>query len=329
MMIPKRQFGKNFPRAADDPDQLSFFICEIIRPCYRIRVDRVFPRPFAWLFLLAVLIALGGMAWQVLRPGGDGGQRPPQAAATSGEAFSPPARDEPDRPSGGASSGRPVRVVIDPGHGGNDGGTYVFGLKEKDLVLDLGLRVGRELRKRGIGVALTRERDKWMDLAERVEFAKSHPDAVFVSLHLNRYASAVARGVEAFVHTPGRAIQIPIEGEEKARSFHDERSLELARRLTLGVATECGLRDRGVKESRLLLAREVPAPSVVLECAYLSSPMEARLMSKSVFRQRMAEAIAAELEKFVIARDADPLLGFTEWDDGRAKRKSDLIRASR
>jgi len=291
----------------------------------------MFPRPLACLFLLAVVIAVGGMAWQVFRPGADGGSRPPVVAASPAvkETASPANSTEPGEPNPPSPSAPPVQVVIDPGHGGNDGGTYVFGLKEKDLVLDLGLRVARELRLRGIGVALTRDRDKWVDLSERAEIAKAHPDSLFVSLHLNRYKSAIARGVEAFVHTPGRAIKIPVAGEDQPRTFHDERSNELARRLVNGIASGCGLRDRGVKESRLLLAREAPSPSVVLECAYLSNPMEARLMTKPAFRQRMAEAIATEIEGFLNDREADPLLGFTEWQEDRAVRRSDLIRASR
>ncbi len=318
--------------------------------------DRILPRPLALLILLAVGLAGVGMWMQVralvneepsARVGsversvlegvtggggaGVGGAREEPVVSSPSVASIPGGEPYPDhsdrvRPQG------PVRVVIDPGHGGADGGMVAFGLLEKELVLDLGLRVAVALRGRGISAALTRETDRWVYLEDRASFAREHPGAVFVSIHLNRYSSPRVRGVEAFVHTPAQALELEWKDDEGRRvtgRFHDERSRELGELLSRRIAERCGLRNRGVKESRLFLARQVPAPSVVLECAYLSNPMEARLVASADFRQEMAAAIAEAIEDYLVKSADDVKFGLVPWDESRSRRRSDLIRADR
>ena len=100
-------------------------------------MDRAFPRPVAILFAAVVAVAIIAM-FRSLPTGGDGGPR----TATV--------------------------VVVDAGHGGEDGGTVVFGLREKDLTLDLAHRLARALEVRGLRPVLTRTDDSTVPLEERV-----------------------------------------------------------------------------------------------------------------------------------------------------------------
>ncbi|WP_250644869.1 N-acetylmuramoyl-L-alanine amidase family protein [Paenibacillus larvae] len=79
-----------------------------------------------------------------------------------------------------------MKVVIDPGHGGRDSGAVgVSGLKEKDVTLDIGLKVRQALRAKGIEGAMTRETDTYVSLQDRVSFTNRQLADLFVSIHAN------------------------------------------------------------------------------------------------------------------------------------------------
>ena len=131
-------------------------------------------RPWRHLPPLAGLALLLGCLWNLL----DGGPLP---------AWRPWWLSGPGPvPAGGVS------VVIDPGHGGGDSGAVAHGMVEKDLNLDVGLRVARVLRAQGVVVRLTREDDHFVPLEDRVRQANALPGAIFVSIHFND-APATAR----------------------------------------------------------------------------------------------------------------------------------------
>ena len=89
-------------------------------------------------------------------------------------------------------------VVIDPGHGGPDSGASSHNLTEKVVTLDLGVRLAQELQKLGFKTLLTRDEDTYVSLADRVAFAKTVPDAIFVSLHCNFTSDPAAKGIEIY-----------------------------------------------------------------------------------------------------------------------------------
>jgi len=181
-----------------------------------------------------------------------------------------------------------VEVVIDPGHGGSDGGTTVFGLLEKDLVLDIGKRLANRLRERGIYCELTREDNRWVSLADRVSIAREHQSPLFISLHLNRYETARVSGAEAYI----------TEAPETA-----EATRKLAAELLLVLEERCGLRNRGVRDGRMVVTRELnDRIAILLECGYLSNPNEAWKFSRHAFRQQVADALADVIERKVLTR---------------------------
>jgi len=182
-----------------------------------------------------------------------------------------------------------VEVVIDPGHGGSDGGTAVFGLVEKDLVLDIGKRLANRLRERGINCELTREDNRWVSLSDRVEVTREYGSPIFVSLHLNRFEMSQISGAEAYI------TEAP-ETAEATRAFAAE--------LLLALEERCGVRNRGVRNRRMVVTRELNDQiAVLLECGYLSNPVEAWKFSRHEFRQQVADALADVIERKVLTRD--------------------------
>ncbi|MFM7180272.1 MAG: N-acetylmuramoyl-L-alanine amidase [Verrucomicrobiales bacterium] len=252
-------------------------------------MDRILPRPVA--FLTALLLGAGviAMIWA---------------------AFRQTAEDEV-----GFSDSAPL-VIVDAGHGGEDGGTVVFGVREKDVTIDLALKLERELVKRGVRVEMTRRDDSTVSLADRVALAAKHPGAAFVSLHLNRFASPKVRGAEVYISTPEQPITLRLEPGDKGRPYRDGRSAELGRRILeeIGVTTDLPVRD--VRESRMFVTREAPSPSVLVECGFLSNPSDAMILSKAEGRKEIARAIAAACDRYFRETRENRLLGCSPWSEG-------------
>ena len=248
-------------------------------------MDRILPRPVA--FLTALLLGAGVLAmfWAAFRE----------------------TRDEV-----GLSDAAPI-VIVDAGHGGDDGGTVVFGIREKDITLDLALKLERELLKRGVRVEMTRRDDSSVSLADRVALARRHPGAVFVSLHVNRFASPKVRGAEVFISTPESPVTLKLEPGDRGRPYRDGRAAELGRRILEEIGFSTGVPVRDVKESRLYVTREAPSPSVLVECGYLSNPSDAMILAKAEGRRELARAIATASDRYFRETRENRLLGWSPW----------------
>lgn len=181
----------------------------------------------------------------------------------------------------GASTHKFTRVVIDPGHGGKDGGSKWYGVTEKNLTLDLAKRMKTALEAKGIEVTLTRSTDVYVELLDRAEIAnKHHPGAVFVSLHFNAHRNRSIKGIETFYYP----------GSSDARVLGTYIQSELSRR----VATT----DRGVKPGGLKVLRKTKCPAVLVECGFLSNRWECQRCASSWFRQILAEEIAQGIARY-------------------------------
>jgi N-acetylmuramoyl-L-alanine amidase len=165
-------------------------------------------------------------------------------------------------------------VILDAGHGGNDSGAISrhTGLKEKDLALDMTLRIRSELGP-GFRAILMRPDDAFIDLDERVSRANRHGDAILVSVHFNS-GPAHIRGPETY--------------------YWRVDSHGLAVRFQKAMAEACPAEDgnRGLVRRRLRLTRNPDIPCVLLECGYLSHPAESRLVADPAYRGKLAAAIA-------------------------------------
>lgn len=192
------------------------------------------------------------------------------------------------------------RIVLDPGHGGKDegGANAALGLKEKALTLDIARRLKPLLEQRGYEVFLTRDRDVFVELSERAAIANRLGADLFVSIHFNAASDSAARGAETFAMTP---VGHP---SSNATAFHrsqnetypgnraDDWSELAAFHMQQAIVGALGLQDRGVRRSRFAVLRDLNAPGILVEGAFISNPQEARQLGQAASRQRLAEVYA-------------------------------------
>lgn len=168
------------------------------------------------------------------------------------------------------------RIFLDPGHGGADPGAIgPGGVMEKQVNLDIALRLREALREAGAEVVLARDDDRFVPLHERPALANGQQAEVFVSVHSNANLRPGEGGTETYFH-PDRP---------ESRSLATEIQTKLAEAL--------GLVNRGIRPTReFVVVREATMPAVLIEVAFLSNPAEEKLLADPAFRQKVAEAVA-------------------------------------
>jgi N-acetylmuramoyl-L-alanine amidase len=197
-------------------------------------------------------------------------------------------------------------IVIDPGHGGINGGTIsvVDQRPEKEFTLDWARRLKPLLEQEGWQVFLTRTNDADIALSNRVTVAENHHADLFISLHFNSLApDQKPVGLETFCLTPAGMPSTLTRGypDILSQSFpnnnFDVPNLMLAAQLHRGLLHATGLEDRGVSRARFIgVLRGQHRPSVLIEAGFLSNPAEARRIENPDFRQKLAVAVAAALK---------------------------------
>lgn len=172
------------------------------------------------------------------------------------------------------------KVIVDPGHGGKDPGSVAFGLSEKDLTLDLALRIEKLLTAKGISVVLTRREDVFVELEDRAALARDSPDTLFLSLHFNGHADRSISGTET-LYWPG---------SEAGRELASYVQSELGRRLVT--------RNRGARPERLKVLELTPVTGILVECGFLTNRWESQRCGAEWFRQILAEEIVQGLLRY-------------------------------
>jgi len=192
---------------------------------------------------------------------------------------------------------RPLRrVMVDPGHGGRDSGALAPEPKsqEKDIVLDIALRVRKHVSAAGLEVSMTRDGDQTLSLGERAEKANALKADIFVSIHANSAGNAGARGIETFV-IPA-AGYASTSGTVSARvhpgNTFDAASLILGHEVQRKLLSETGAPDRGVRRARFSVIRNVHCPGILVETGFLSNRTEAGRLNDPDYREKLARAIA-------------------------------------
>jgi N-acetylmuramoyl-L-alanine amidase len=230
------------------------------------------------------------------------------------------------------------RVVIDAGHGGHDVGTTgTTGLLEKDLVLDVALRLGKLIeQKLGAEVIYTRQDDTYVPLEERTAIAnQSHAD-LFLSIHANSSPIKAVAGVETFyLNFTSSADALDVASRENASShksvfelrdliqsisLHDkiEESKEFASNVQRSMQANAvryisTAKDRGTKRAPFVVLIGAQMPSVLSEIGFLSNPKEEGLLKRADHRQQIAEALfkgvsrySESLSHIQVARESVP-----------------------
>lgn len=239
----------------------------------------------------------------------------PQSAGTDRRAAAIGSRDQASADTGP----RLLRsVVIDPGHGGSETGAIgSTGLKEKDVVLDVAVRLARMLRDQaGLEVYLTRENDQLLPLASRTALANHQQADLFISLHANASTSPGARGSETYFLSADAtddearnlaALENRVAEEAERRAVADAglemilwdlaqteyllESSRLAERIQQELNSLLNTPNRGIKQAPFRVLEGATMPAVLVETAFITNPEEELLLLKESFRERIATAL--------------------------------------
>jgi N-acetylmuramoyl-L-alanine amidase len=208
------------------------------------------------------------------------------------------------------------RIVIDAGHGGHDSGTLgADGIQEKDVVLDVALRLGKLLHDRlGAEIIYTRSDDTFIPLETRTAIANKAQADLFLSIHANSSPDASARGVETYyLNFTSDPTALDVAARENAVSDQSIHQLsDLVKKIALkdkiaesrefasdvesslytGLAKgNTGLKDRGVKKAPFVVLIGANMPSILAEISFVTNPKDAEQLEQPEYRERVAESL--------------------------------------
>jgi N-acetylmuramoyl-L-alanine amidase len=222
------------------------------------------------------------------------------------------------------------RIVIDPGHGGHDPGAVgPKGLYEKDIVLDIALKLKKILKKNNIyEVFMTRETDIFIPLEERTVIANEKKADLFISIHANASPTRRAKGIETYLlnwtddeeanQVAARENAISLEKMKEMQQRMDvlgiimndlirqnkrDESIKLAHHIQSSLVSNLNnvhrnIPDLGVKWALFYVLFGAKMPSVLVEVSFISNPEEEKLLSKDVYRLQIAKSIADAIDTY-------------------------------
>lgn len=214
-------------------------------------------------------------------------------------------------------------VVIDAGHGGRDPGAIGKTSKEKDIVLNVALKLGEYINKYlpDVKVVYTRTKDVFIPLNRRAEIANENEADLFISIHANAISTSKIYGSETFVlglHRTKENLEVaklensvivleddytttyegfdPNSSEsyiifELMQNIHIDQSIHMASLIQSQFKERVGRRDRGVKQAGFLVLRQAAMPSVLVELGFLTNQSEERFIASKKGQTYMASAI--------------------------------------
>lgn len=213
------------------------------------------------------------------------------------------------------------RIVIDPGHGGEPGASSESGVEEKNITLDVALRLRRLMAREPYEVLLTRSADRSVPLDKRVSFANENKADLFVSIHVNSMEPRTIRALETYyvgpTDDPATLKLTSIENKNSGYSLadykkilekiyvdarHDE-SRVLAKTVqtqlyrTLKVANP-ELENRGVKTAPFVVLIGTQMPAILVEICCLSNDEEVKLLTKEDYRENIALALLQAIRSY-------------------------------
>src|SRR5699024_2449600 len=184
-----------------------------------------------------------------------------------------------------------TKILIDPGHGGDDPGASANGLKEKDLTLDISKRVNDNLLSNyEVETKMTRTSDKTVSLNKRTSGANAWAADLFLSVHIN---SGGGTGYEDYIHSS-------FGPQSRSIKRYDTTSPEVQAEIrseVKKVLKKYGIRDRGDKQANFHVLRESGMPAVLLEIMFIDTKKDADLLKNATFKQDMANGISKGVAK--------------------------------
>lgn len=218
------------------------------------------------------------------------------------------------------------RIVIDPGHGGSDTGAMgKDGIYEKDVVLDIALRLRAAIQQqmKDVEVILTRDTDRYIPLEERTAIANAKQADLFISIHTNSSPSNAATGVETyFLSLEATKEELEVATRENATTSRNAGELQaLLQRIVLdnkvvesrdfaqhvqnsmvsglGKANSHSSFNRGVKKAPFVVLLGTNMPSILAEVSFISHPKDAEALRTAEFRQNIAESLFDGIHSYV------------------------------
>lgn len=222
-----------------------------------------------------------------------------------------------------AQSNAKFKVVLDPGHGGKDYGAIYHDFIEKNIALNVALKVGKLLEKdASVDVVFTRKTDVFIPLDERPEIANKAKANVFVSIHCNGEAKKVAFGTETFIFDSTKSASnlevakkendvINLEKDNKVKyggfdpnkpesivgiaiqqEAYRDQSIDLASRVEENFTDDLKRNKRGVKRAPFWVLHKTAMPSILIELGFLSYKPEGEYLNSESGQDELAEAIA-------------------------------------
>ncbi len=212
------------------------------------------PQRFYHLDFVITWLSVAGLACALASP------RPSSAAQSKSREAS-------------AQTSRPsTLVVIDAGHGGFDrGGIPRQRIAEKDMTLDVALRLRKKLLAAGYRVVMTRDSDVFVPLPGRVAIANFNRNAIFICIHFNSATRTGANGVETY--------------------YYRRDAMALAANIHRNVIAGAPSENRGIRRRGYYVLRKTTSPGVLVECGFLTNPAEGQLALTSDYRDKLAEEI--------------------------------------
>ncbi|MCX7990479.1 MAG: N-acetylmuramoyl-L-alanine amidase [Proteobacteria bacterium] len=216
-------------------------------------------------------------------------------------------------------------IVIDTGHGDHDPGAIgIDGLREKDVVLDIGLRLGRLIKEYfpDINIYYTRDRDIFLPLEERTAFANSKKADLFISIHANASKNKSASGIETYflnfakekraMEVVARENATTIEGVDEVQTIlkdllisskYNESSLfasVIQKNLVSRLSQEYNdIVDLGVKQGPFYVLLGSAMPSILVEVSFITHPTEGRRLASESYREKIAEGIMNGIKEYI------------------------------
>src|SRR5919106_1860619 len=225
------------------------------------------------------------------------------------------------------------RVVIDPGHGGEAlGAVSRSGMSEKDITLDIGLRLRHLLEEAAFEVLMTRQTDQMVPLNARVAFANDRRADLFVSIHVNWLEARNLRPLETYYIGPTNdpeAVRLAsLENRDSGYSLADYRHLlervfidarrDESRRLARAIHMELytslhganpGLQNRGVKTAPFVVLAGTQMPAILAEVSCLSNDDEVKLLMSADYREMIALALLNGIRSYANSLKGSPRKG--------------------
>ncbi len=185
-----------------------------------------------------------------------------------------------------------IDFIIDAGHGGMDGGASgLNGTLEKDLNLVIAWTVNDILNVCGYSTLMTRESDvmlgnsdkgsaKMQDLTARLDIAREHPGATFISIHMNKFPLEYCHGMTVY-YSPNNP--------------QSEKLGETIRQANIRYLQSDNTREMKKADSAIFILNRIESPAVLVECGFLSNENESKLLLSEDYRSKLSAVIATSL----------------------------------